>query len=122
MRWRPFHIALLIFQTFWLNVVIPGHTRGAVSLPGTTCESCRQPLLSGCSTGTGRSSSHTPVRDPASHCAICYFAARLTLPPVVDFTPPRLGLAEILDPPAPQIVDSLRVVLPFDGRAPPSHV
>jgi hypothetical protein len=119
MRWRAFRIALLLFQAVWLNVIVPGHTRGVVSLPGTTCESCRQSLLSCCSAEHPDKSHPAPVRDPASHCAICYFAARLSLPPVIDFTPPRLGIAEILDPPAPMSAPSIRVPLLLRDRAPP---
>ena len=118
MRRRAFCIALLIFQAIWLNVIVPGHTRGVVALPGCACESGCPPLAC-CGSNHPDSSHHAPVRDPASGCAICYFAARLTLPPVVDFTPPRLGLAEILDPPVARSATSVGMLLALRDRAPP---
>lgn len=131
MRWRWTRIALLVFQAVWLNVIVPGHTRGIVPLPGSCCaanSSCYsdgRSLAAATSTAsrdvsnTGRSR-HVPLpRDNASRCAICQFAARLTLPPAVDYVPPLLGLALVLDPPAPISVDSVRCPLLLHDRAPP---
>ena len=128
MRCRWGRIALLVFQAIWLNVIVPGHKRGIVPLPGSChandsccaadgCDSEQAPGSHGSDAGGAR---HTPLpRDSASHCAICQFAARLTLPPVVDYVPPLLGLALVLDPPAPLSVESVRFPFILHDRAPP---
>ncbi len=107
-------ILLLVFQVFWLNVVVPGHQRGVVSLPGSGC------ACAACGTGEhAPAKAPAPRGDAATHCAICHFAARVTPPPIYDFTPPRLGLAAILDVPAPAIFKCISIPACYDGRAPP---
>jgi len=113
---RAFRIALLVFQAVWLNIIVPGHTRGVVALPGTASPS---PACCCCGGERGDASHHAPVGDPAGHCAICYFAACLFLPPPIDFAPSPRGLAEILDPPAPRSATSVRSRLVLRDRAPP---
>ena len=126
MRWRPGHLALILFQAFWLNVVIPGHTRGAVALPGCDGGSCIDSSVSAarpascCHTGESSRSKSFPSR--SSRCAICAFAARMTLPPVVDFAPPKLGLlAWASTEPAHEAL-SLAPAAAYDGRAPPTCI
>jgi hypothetical protein len=51
---------------------------------------------------------------------VCAFAARLTLPTVIDLTPPALGLLERLTLAPPPQVESLRLMPVYDGRAPPA--
>jgi hypothetical protein len=120
---RCFTFALVVFEAFFLNVVIPGHQRGIVQLPGThsepiaTCPFC----CDGESPSHSRSKSGVPG-GPAGTCAICSFAAHLILPPVVDFSLPPLKL---LGPVSDEIAKApiARIVLvPFDGRAPPPAV
>jgi hypothetical protein len=121
MRQRWLCVVLAIFEGFWLNVVVPGHKRGIVQMPGASagvacpCCCCDQPQNSG---QTGGSKKDSPG-GPAGTCAICNFAAHLSVPPVIDFTPPPLKL---IGPAAPQcarraIARITRV--PFDGRGPP---
>jgi hypothetical protein len=122
LRSRPFRLAVLLFQALWLNVVLPGHSRGAVSVPGGGCEACR--------IGAEKSSCHQPSPskpngsdpapgDPASHCAICYFAAMLSLPPAIDLSPPALRFLELRDVPIAERVVSTLFSATYDGRAPP---
>jgi hypothetical protein len=123
---RALCLSLLLFQAIWLNVIVPGHTRGVVSLPGcAACDSSRSSLAFSpaacCGASRATDSNHHPVRDPASNCAICYFAT-VSVPPAIDFTPPRLGLAEILKPPAPRSAESVRVAVIRRDRGPPRVV
>lgn len=80
---------LLAYQFVFLNVVLPGHTRGAITLDGkqTGC------LMCCCSCRIAKS---TPAHDqpiPSQHdrddCVLCNFAARLTF-----MAPPNLRLTE----------------------------
>jgi len=70
LRWRPFHLALLIFEAILFNVVIPGHTRGIVQLPGSPeAKAC------GCCACCGSRPASGKTGDPlrkANNCAICF--------------------------------------------------
>lgn len=123
LRWRPGILALILFQALWLNVIVPGHTRGIVTLPGFEPASCEaEPSSHDCCAGSRRSE---PSDDPqpgdgrAANCAICFFAARLTLPTTIDLTPAPLELLEIRDLPAGQTVVSLDAIPAYLGRGPP---
>jgi hypothetical protein len=113
MRWRPLHLALLLFEALWLNVVVPGHTRGIIPLAGSPC-------CCACHRSAPCDKSHPrPAQNP-DNCAICAFAARITPPPAIDLVPPflrRVALAIIPAPPCPTLPP---VLIAYDGRAPPA--
>jgi hypothetical protein len=119
MRSRAARIAVLLFQALWLNVILPGHRRGIVALPGSECESCRLACAPACHHSPGDSKDSVPV-DPAAHCAICHFAAMLSLPPAIEVAPTTHRFLELR--PAPIIERSASVPFPgtYDGRAPPA--
>jgi hypothetical protein len=122
MRLRAARVLLLAFEIVWLNVIVPGHHRGVVSLPGEACPNCTaladSPLRCATCAKPHRDDSH-PARDAAAHCAVCHFAARVTLPPVIDLTPPKLELLESQPMAAVATPLSIHHVLTYDGRAPP---
>ena len=113
---RAGRISLVVFQFVWLNMVVPGHTRGAVTLPGTRQQaSC-------CVHRTDKSKDQNPAKpgnDPC-HCAICSFSARLTVPETIDLTPPALELLAIAEPVKIESIHTFSIPAPFDGRAPPA--
>jgi hypothetical protein len=108
-------ISLLLFQALWLNVIIPGHTRGALTLPSTSSSAA-----SCCSHRDvdQKNAPAKPAKD-ASRCAICFFAARLSLPDTIDLTPPPLKLVTVIDAPKVRSLDVATPPAPFHGRAPP---
>jgi hypothetical protein len=119
---RIFSIALLLFEALWLNVIVPGHTRGIVALPGEQCAVCEtgvQPACQRCSSAKHRDSHKQPIGDPAAHCAICHFAARVSLPVAIDLTPPKLELIGLLEDRCPARPSAITLSMPYDGRAPP---
>lgn len=127
MRWRPFHFALILFQAFWLNVVIPGHTRGAITLPGAGCEDSTCPfhtsMAGACCDTDGAEHRGQPM--PAkrvANCAICAFAARLTPPPAIDLWPPELRLAELLPLPPPHTAPASPFTPTYYAREPPPRL
>ncbi|WP_428938727.1 DUF2946 family protein [Fontivita pretiosa] len=123
MRPRIGHIALILFQTLWLNVILPGHTRGIVTLPGGSDDPASgRVACSGCCGGGGSDSSPTdkPTPRDRARCAICFFAARLTAPPVVDLRPPPLELTALVPIPRPVAFESLQLIPAYDSRAPPA--
>jgi hypothetical protein len=122
-------ISLLVFQALWLNVILPGHTRGAVTLAGFEEQSsCHETRGGGCCSHSGGSPQNFPPDDDqnsnngnrAAHCAICFFAARLTVPVTIDLTPAPLELAFVQPPPVVSGLVSRGVVPTYLGRAPPA--
>ena len=115
--WR---ILLLVFQAFWLNVVLPGHTRGMIVMP------CAEPVQGQrhacCAKAAPAGEEHRDRRESserASRCAVCFYAVRLTLPPPfhVELRPLAfVGRSQVVCPPLPT---RLHRSLPYDGRGPP---
>jgi hypothetical protein len=92
-------VFLLAFQTIFLNFIVPGHTRGVVTLSGknslasiadTGCPFCR-PVKT--------DPKKAPSREDQSDCVICNLAIRLTIAPTIDFKLDELGLLEMVPPP-----------------------
>lgn len=121
MHSRAFRVALLVFEALWLTVIVPGHQRGIVRLPGENCPACEaQTAAPDCCQKQPAPVGHKPAGDPAQHCAICYFAARLCTPPVIDLSPPPLRLVASLPVPAAHARESFPILPTYDGRAPPA--
>jgi hypothetical protein len=125
-RWRGFKLALLAFQLLWLNVIVPGHRRGIVNLPGSGCPECQaaaeMPNGDRCPVHeNGKSHSPAPA-DPAAHCAICFFSARLSPAVAFDFTHPPLELIGAIERAKPIVHYSPEFASTYLGRAPPAIV
>jgi hypothetical protein len=120
-------IFLLAFQSFWLAVVLPGHTRGVITVPGfkpvatAACHEERDAGAPSCCSHTGGQRARKAPVDPsrAAHCAICFFAARLSLPVAIDLRPKPLELAFVQPPPAALEAASVERLPTYLGRAPP---
>jgi len=112
-------IALLVFQALWLNVVLPGHTRGIVTMPGWEAKTGSSAVKSCCAAESHSKETQPSSRQKAASCAVCFFAVHLFLPPVIDLRPPALELAGRLAKPRPQIVHLPCLIRTYDGRAPP---
>lgn len=122
-----------MFQAIWLNAVVPGHTRGAITLPGGECctEVASHPVVAQ-ETGAkccpprehvaGSHSGKIPTSDQRARCAICFFAATMTPSPVVNLTPPPLELQALLPVAAPEVGTSGDLLVTYLGRAPPAAV
>ncbi len=93
-------VALILFESLWLNVIVPGHTRGIVLVPGA------QPvvLLPCCAAREEHQKSHDPTPEERGQCAICNFAAHLTVPATIDCRPQRLELLATIAPPVERAV------------------
>jgi hypothetical protein len=107
-------LAVLLYEALFLNVLVPIHTRGAITLSGREGASCCA------SHETQKSSKRTPTDKDRQNCAVCNFAARMSTPPVVSCVMPELGLVQLLPVPPPVTADSIAVRLPYFGRAPPA--
>lgn len=124
LRSRALRLAVLAFQAVWLNAVVPGHRRGAVQVPGEACTACQPSQPQQCCPEMADPSPARPAaplsKDPAAHCAICYFAAMLSPPPAVECAPPVHRLLEVRNAPLVREWPSLRLIPSYDGRAPPA--
>jgi len=121
-RSRRFRVAFLLFQFLWLNVIVPGHRRGIVTLPGMECATCADSASHAdhaCCASDHKTPQPIPV-DKANCCAICFFAARLSPTVAVDFTHPPLRLIGVCHIAAPAINHSPDFASTYLGRAPPS--
>jgi len=114
----------LVFQALWLNVIVPGHRRGVVSLPGEAplpCHVIGAKSCCGSSHPVGHGKPAAPG-DPALHCGICYFAARVTPTPPVSLAPEPLRLLEVLQPERTPARATVGFIPSYDGRAPPCSI
>lgn len=123
LRSRILRLTVLALQAVWFNVIVPGHRRGVVALPGETCPACHADAEACCPDMADPPPAHPkapPAGDPASHCAICHFAAALSVPPAIDFAPPALELLDRIEPAVVERAAAVTFHVPYDGRAPPS--
>jgi len=119
LRW-----CFILFQCVWLNAVLPGHTRGVVTLPGSSGAAQGAAVEThACCAGSSTSnnkSNHAPAPRPTpGSCAICFFAAHMSTPPPAIMPPAPLGLREILPVHAPATARSLDHRFAYLGRGPP---
>jgi hypothetical protein len=109
----------LAYQTFFLNVVVPGHTRGAITLTG---QASMQRLKGCCCDSKPGDSKDAPTPKDRQNCAICNLAAHYTLPPVVDFRLSELGLLTLLPISPAATIDPSDFVPTYYACGPPPLV
>jgi hypothetical protein len=116
---RAARAAFILFQFVLLNVALPGHTRGVITLPGYKPD--RHEVASCCTGHASKSNSpeQAPSERDRAHCAVCFFAATVCVPPVHDLRLTELGLADLLPVPPPVVADSIEFRPTYLGRAPP---
>jgi hypothetical protein len=108
--------ALLVYQAIWLCVIVPGHTRGSVILPG----SASSVQVSCCGPTAKSDPRKTDPGKRRDNCAICNFAARLSPAVAIVFVPPPMQLLHDCAPEARQSAPALPFHATFFGRAPPA--
>jgi hypothetical protein len=128
MRSRSLRILLLGVFSLWFGVIVPGHERGAIRMPGTepkaaagepTCHT--QKNCQHCpTTGQPLTPSDNAPADPSSHCAICHFIGVLDAPVALTFTIPEAELLASLPPTAYQSIAGVAVLSVDRGRGPPT--
>jgi len=113
-------LALVIFELIWLNVIIPGHTRGCVTMSCGCSEAAGAPACPLCAAEAAKNSHHSPTPTDREHCALCFFAAHLSIPPAIDLSAPKLRFLNYVGADAARHLFAREVILPFDGTGPPS--
>ena len=97
------NLFLLIFTTVFLNVVVPGHARGAVTMEGP---------VRGCESRDGAPAETKPS------CAVCVVAARYLPMAVAVVEPPVLALCTSL-PVSPVVATDAAPARTYDACGPP---
>jgi hypothetical protein len=102
MQSRWLRVALLSFVTIWFGLIVPGHRRGQIVLPGSSRACCAKP-----STGN-TPERQVPLPDRGT-CAVCHFMAMLDMPGAVQWDVPPMGLAwmGVVGKPQPVILAEL---------------
>jgi hypothetical protein len=101
-------ILLVIFEAIWLNAFLPGHTRGIVTIGESTCCASKH------------KDKKSEQQDRVKHCAVCFFAARLTSSPTLVIELPPLAKLDEAPPQHPIALTSVNRIAVFDSRGPPS--
>lgn len=120
---RPQAKWLFIFwQMFWLNILIPGHTRGVITMPGGKSSCCAESAeRSSCCSPMGTpAKGKAPTEDQKRRCAICYFAMGYTVATAFVFD---LGISSRVIERLETVTPQLRIVefaLPFYPVGPPA--
>jgi hypothetical protein len=110
---------LLAYQCLFLNVVLPGHTRGAITLSGKSSVCSLGDL--GCPfCGHSNDPKKSPTRQDQSDCAICHLALRITFELPVDLRLTDLGLLYLTSPLAARTPFLATIVSLPPCRGPPA--
>ena len=112
-------LLLILFQALLLNVVIPGHTRGIITLSGRSAINDLRDVGWGGCCQKHSGSENQPTQKDRAQCAICHLAARITPAPVVDLRLTELGRGDLFPVSQPRIVTAPDLALTYHGRAPP---
>ncbi len=131
MRGTTFNKLAVVWFALWFGVIVPGHKRGLVLLPGaeppaptrSAPEEAPCPLASimgtngSCCPSSSKPTGPAPM--PVTHCAMCYLMGVLDVPPPPDLAPKPQELVEVLPWPEPIEVVYARSKPTYQGRAPP---
>lgn len=128
---RTVHILFILFEALFLNIVIPGHQRGIVTMAG--CQSCAVVQQDQCCTMPGAATDaacsteqHTSHSEPTAtdkaNCAICYFAVSLCVPPPPVIAQTSLYRVAEYRPFVAHVAISDALMLSYDSRAPPAAI
>jgi hypothetical protein len=118
-------IALLVYEAMFLNILLPGHTRGSITLaPKDATPAAKAEAKSGgcCRIHNEPAQEQKPTEKDRASCALCFFAARLVTPPPALTAPVQLELVELLRAAEPTSRHAVDAFAAYDGRAPPALV
>jgi hypothetical protein len=117
-------VALVAFQLIWLNVYLPGHTRGVITIDSDhlneDCDSQVGPSHGNHSCCSPSSQEKTPSPKRQAKCAICFFARGLDHSPQFSLDLRPLAFLHAVSTPTPEQLIQPAFFDYFDGRAPPA--
>jgi len=125
MRWSCW--AIILWQFLSLNVVIPGHTRGMITMPGSNATPAGRTAAADSCCSLPAEDSHDgdtdrPTSQQRRSCAVCHVAANHTPPPVfcIDLQPGDASIQRVC-PVATQVA-SRHIPLPYFPSGPPARI
>ncbi len=82
--------SFILFQVFWLNIFIPGHIRGAITVNGSEDDCCLpkqvQVVADSCCAPVDKPvKGDQPTQDQKNRCAICYMVKGYSFPVIFTF-------------------------------------
>lgn len=107
---------------FWLNIFIPGHTRGAYGTVGGCCEDKAEvnKVSSCCAAKSTQSKESKPTEDQKRRCVVCHIAKGYTVATVYAFDLTLSGrVLEVIDTFKPQVT-TIAFEFPFYPVGPPA--
>ncbi|HEY0007837.1 MAG TPA: hypothetical protein VGB55_03850 [Tepidisphaeraceae bacterium] len=103
------------FMAVFLNVVVPGHTRGAIAVTNLqSAERMQAPANCGAS-----QHDQSPTPQDQENCAVCFIAARYAAAPVSLTLPPKPALVSLLPLPPPEAAVTVALTLTYFACGPP---
>lgn len=128
MNSRTFRILLLGLLCLWFGVIMPGHERGQIVLPGGTgksvtrsCCAMRGGELAVMDTNCDpQQQKQKPSREDQKRCALCQLIATLQVAQIPNLSLPPMGLLAISPPQRAIGVAHPAFSGPVLGRAPPA--
>jgi hypothetical protein len=118
---RPVRAILALYVLVWFHVVVPTHTRGVVTMPGTGDSHPTSTGSSCCGEPSTGGPKHTPNPDQQRRCAVCFVASTYTVPVVYTLDLQPADLVEQLSLSAAAQVCSLDYPAPYWPTGPPAH-
>ena len=118
-------VLLLIYQAVFLNIFVPSHTPGMITVDGSTPvasagHQCCDPGVDDHDGGDGDQQKSDDSSNRA-RCAVCHLVARLTPAVAVDMKLPEHGLLELLPALRPHVAESAAAFPTYLGRGPPAR-
>ena len=126
MHSRLFRILFLGFLCLWLGIIVPGHERGQIVLPGTprntaikSCCVLRGGSLTKLDFNRQPTDKQRPTREDRKRCALCQLIATLQVarPSLLAFLP--MGLLAIIPAQRSLGIAHYPYIGPVMGRGPP---
>jgi hypothetical protein len=103
------NLFLLVFTTVFLNVVVPAHARGAVTMEGSEGPT----NTAGCDAPKDAADPQKPT------CAVCVVAARYLPAATTVYAPPALCFVGLVTPPPPAATNPT-AARTYDACGPPA--
>jgi hypothetical protein len=122
MRSCRLQIAILVFAVTWFALVLPGHQRGLIKVPPTQAAAAAESscCASECEPTAPGEDTDAPAEDPVRTCAICNVIAMMLELAAHEPPPAPPQLTDMIDPPAPVAVQTVKWLTVLSDRGPPA--
>ena len=113
MKFAVARIFAAVFWFAWAGVIVPGHTRGIISLADQGGKAC-------CHSSNGRMPTEKAPLPTSKNCAVCAAAAKVGHETIAIPAALKLGFVELAFLPDLTEAPALERILSFQTRGPPN--